>query len=104
MPQRSLRWLNVGRWWLCATGLLVAAPLVPEMFRNYKAWHLALASDRSAADFWRTAFYLGLARLAAEIGLVVAIFFILKPRPRMFGSRTNLEARGRAGDPGTDER
>ena len=39
-----------------------------------------LRSDPSAADFWRTAFYLGLARFAVEMLLVVAIFFILKPR------------------------
>ena len=86
----------MGRWWICATGLFVAAPLVPEMMRNYRKWHAALASDPSAADFWRTAFYLGLARFAVEMLLVVAIFFILKPRPGMFGTRTDSESSARA--------
>jgi hypothetical protein len=86
----------VGRWWLCGTGLFVAAPLVAEMVRNYRKWHLALGSDSSAADFWRTAFYLGLTRFVAEIALVVAIFFILKPRPGLFGLRTDFESHGRA--------
>jgi hypothetical protein len=96
MQQRGLRWLNIGRWWLCGTGLFVAAPLVPEMIRNYRKWHAALGSDPSVADFWRTAFYLGLARFAMEIILVAAIFFILKPRPGMFGIRTNSEPSARA--------
>jgi hypothetical protein len=93
LQQRSLRWLNIGRWWICGTGLFVAAPLVLEMLRNYRKWHAALASDPSAADFWRTAFYLGVARFAAEIGLVIAIFFILKPRPNIFGFRADQESR-----------
>jgi hypothetical protein len=87
MQERGTRWLNGGRWWLCGTGIFVAAPLVPEMLRNYRKWHAALASDPSAADFWRTAFYLELGRIMLEILLVVAIFFILKPRPKRFGSR-----------------
>jgi hypothetical protein len=91
----------VGRWWLCGTGVFVAAPLVAEMVRNYRKWHLALGSDPLAADFWRTAFYLGLARFVAEIGLVVAIFFILKPRPGLFGLRTDFESRG-SGNKETD--
>jgi hypothetical protein len=88
-----LRWLNIGRWWLCGTGLFVAAPLVPQMLKDYRQWHVALAGDASAVSFWRTAFYLGLARLIAEIGLVVAIFFILKPRPNMFGFRAKQSQR-----------
>ena len=91
LQHRGLRWLNIGRWWLCGTGLFIAAPLVPEMVRNYAQWHTALGSDPSAADFWRTAFYLDVARLAAEIILVVAIFFILKPRPNMFGFRRTFD-------------
>lgn len=71
----------------------MAAPLVLEMLRNYGKWHAALASDPSAADFWKTAFYLGMGRFAAEIGLVIAIFFILKPRPNMFGLRAEDESR-----------
>jgi hypothetical protein len=61
--------------------------VVLETLRNYRKWHIALASDPSAVDFWRTAFYLGVGRFVAEIGLIIAIFFILKPRPNMFGSR-----------------
>jgi hypothetical protein len=78
------------------------------MVRNYRKWHLALGPDPSAADFWRTAFYLGLARFVAEIALVVAIFFILKPRPGLFGLRTDFESPGRADRetdiPATDDR
>jgi len=62
---------------------------VPEMVRNYRKWHAAIASDPSAADFWRTAFYLGLGRLAVEMLLIAAIFFILKPRPGMLGFRAD---------------
>jgi hypothetical protein len=100
LQQRGLRWLNVGRWWICGTGLFVVAPLVPEMIRNYRKWHAAIASDPSAADFWRTAFYLGLARFAVETLLVVAIFFILKPRPGMFGVKTDSESSARAKNEG----
>jgi hypothetical protein len=100
LQQRGLRWLNVGRWWICGTGLFVVAPLVPEMIRNYRKWHAAIASDPSAADFWRTAFYLGLARFAVEILLVVAIFFILKPRPGMFGVKRDSESSARAKNEG----
>jgi hypothetical protein len=67
----------------------MAAPLVPEMIRNYRKWHAAIASDPSAADFWRTAFYLGLARFAVEMILIAAIFLILKPRSRMLGFRAD---------------
>jgi hypothetical protein len=74
----------------------VAAPLVPEMMRSYRKWHAAIASDPSVVDFWRTAFYLGLARFAVEMLLVVAIFFILKPRHGMFGTRTDSESSARA--------
>jgi hypothetical protein len=63
------------------------------MVRNYRTWHAAIVSDASAAHFWRTAFYLGVARFAVEMLLVVAIFFILKPRPGMFGRRTDSETR-----------
>jgi hypothetical protein len=79
----------VGRWWICGTGLFVIAPLVPEMVRNYRKWHLTPGSDPSAVSFWKTAFYLGVGRFAIELLLVVAIFFILKPRPNMFGVQTN---------------
>jgi hypothetical protein len=89
LQQRGLRWLNIGRWWLCATGLFMAAPLVPEMIRNYRKWHAAIATDPSAAGFWRTAFYLGLARFAVELILIAAIFLILKPRPNMLGFRAD---------------
>jgi hypothetical protein len=67
----------------------MAAPLVPEMIRNYRKWHAAIAYDPSAAGFWRTAFYLGLARFAVEIVLIAAIFLILKPRPNMLGFRAD---------------
>jgi hypothetical protein len=86
----------VGRWWVCGTGLFVIAPLVPEMMRNYRKWHAAIGSDAAAADFWRTTFYLGLARFAVEVLLVVAIFFVLKPRPGLFGVKTDSESRTRA--------
>ena len=82
--QRGLRWLNIGRWWICGTGLCVIAPLVPAMFHNYRKWHAAIGGDASLADFWRTEFYLGIARFAAELLVVIAIFFVLKPRPGMF--------------------
>ena len=72
------------------------APLVPEIIRNYRKWHAALGSDPSAAGFWRTAFNLGLARLALEMLLVVAIFFILKPRPGMLGSAADSQSSARA--------
>jgi hypothetical protein len=93
VQHRSLRWLNVGRWWICGTGLFVLAPVVLETLRNYRKWHAALASDVSAANFWRTAFYLDIARFIAEIGLIVAIFFVLKPRPNMFGFPADQESR-----------
>jgi hypothetical protein len=93
VQQRSLHWLNVGRWWICGTGLFVIAPVVLETFRDYRKWHAALVSDPSAIGFWKTAFYLGVGRFVAEIGLVVAIFFVLKPRPNMFGSRAEHESR-----------
>ncbi len=64
--------------------------------RNYRQWHAAIGSDAAAADFWRTAFYLGLARFAAEVLLVVAIFFVLKPRPGVFDTKTDSESRNRA--------
>jgi len=67
----------------------MVAPLVPEMIRNYRKWHAAIATERSSADFWRTAFYLGLARLAVEIILIAAIFLILKPRSNMLGFRAD---------------
>jgi hypothetical protein len=84
--------LNVGRWWICGTGLFVVAPVVFETLRNYRKWHTALASDPSQVAFWRTAFYLDIGRFVAEIGLIIAIFFILKPRPNMFGSRVQHES------------
>ncbi len=89
MQQRGLRWLNIGRWWLCGTAMFMVAPLVPEMIRNYRKWHTAIASDPAAAGFWRTAFYLGMARFAMEIILIAAIFLILKPRPNMLGFRAH---------------
>jgi hypothetical protein len=71
--------------------MFMVAPLVPEMIRNYGKWHAAIASDPSAAAFWGTAFYLGLARLAVELILIAAIFLILKPRPNMLGFRADRD-------------
>jgi len=82
----------------------VTAPLVPEMVRNYRKWHLAPASDPSAISFWKTAFYLAIGRFAVEIGLVVAIFFILKPSADMFGPRTDLRSPGQPGHETRDDR
>ena len=82
--QRGLRWLNIGRWWIFGTGLCVIAPLVPAMFHNYHKWHAAIGGDASVAEFWRTAFYLGVGRFTAELLVVIADFFVLKPRPGMF--------------------
>jgi hypothetical protein len=59
----------------------MAASVVPQTVRNYRQWHSALATDPSAADFWRTDFYLDLARIAAELIVAVAIFVFLKSRP-----------------------
>jgi hypothetical protein len=67
--------------------------VVLDALRNYRKWHAALVSDPSVADFWRTAFYLSVGRFIAEIGLVIAIFFILKPRPNVFASRVQHESR-----------
>ncbi len=92
MQQRGLRWLNVGRWWICGTGLFVIAPLgagndaeLPQVARG--DWLLM----HRLPDFWRTAFYLGARRDSRwKCCLVVAIFFVLKPRPGMFwSSRTD---------------
>lgn len=87
LPERSLHWLNVGRYWVCGTGLCVVAALLPSLFRSYAKWHSAMALDPSLAGFWKTEFYLGIGRFAIELLLVVAIFFILKPRPDMFAVR-----------------
>jgi len=78
---RGATQLNAGRWWLGLTGLFMAASVVPETLRNYRKWHAALAFDPSSASFWRTDFYLDLARIAAELIVVVAIFVFLRPRP-----------------------
>ena len=78
--------LNVGRWWLGLTGFFMAASVIPETLRNYRMWHAALATDPSAADFWRTEFYLDLARIAAELIVAVAIFVFLKSRPNKAGA------------------
>ena len=99
----GFRVLNIARWWICITGLIVAAPVVPAILRNYRQWHTALASDPSAAGFWRTTFYLNVGRFALEIGLVVLIFFILKPRPNMFRVRSDSDTREPAADK-TDRR
>jgi len=96
--RRSVTWLNVGRWWICLTGLIVVAPVTSTIWGNYRKWHAALGSDPSAAGFWRTAFYLNVGRFVVEIGLVALIFFILKPRPNMFGVRNDLESQRRAGE------
>ena len=93
--QQSLRWLNIGRWWICGTGLCVIAPLVPAMFHNYRKWHTAIATDPSLAGFWKTEFYLGIGRFAVELLLVVAIFFVLKPRPGMFSPQAMAGQRER---------
>jgi len=93
--QRSLRWLNVGRWWIFGTGLCVIAPLVPAMFHNYHNWHSAIGGDASVAQFWRTAFYLGIGRFAAELLVVIAVFFVLKPRPGLFNVQSMAGQRGR---------
>jgi hypothetical protein len=85
--ERSLHWLNVGRYWICVTGLCVVAALLPSLFRSYAKWHAAIATDPSLAGFWKTEFYLGIGRFGVELLLVVAIFFILKPRPGMFNVR-----------------
>jgi hypothetical protein len=85
--ERSLHWLNVGRYWICVTGLCVVAALLPSLFRSYAEWHSAIALDPSLANFWKTEFYLGIGRFGMELLLVVAIFFILKPRPDMFAVR-----------------
>jgi hypothetical protein len=78
---RGAALLNAGRWWLGLTGLFMAASVVPQALRNYRQWHSALVTDPSAADFWRTDFYLDLARIAAELIVAVAIFVFLKSRP-----------------------
>ena len=78
---RGAALLNAGRWWLGLTGLFMAASVVPQTVRNYRLWHSALAIDPSVADFWRTEFYLDLARIAAELIVAVAIFVFLKSRP-----------------------
>ena len=96
--------LNIARWWICITGLIVAAPVVFDILRNYRQWHAALASDPSVADFWRTTFYLNVGRFALEIGLVVLIFFVLKPRPNMFGIRNNSESERQTAPDKTDGR
>jgi hypothetical protein len=87
LQQKGLHWLNVGRYWICATGLCVVGALLPSLFRSYAKWHGAIATDPSLADFWKTEFYLGIGRFGVELLLVVAIFFILKPRPDMFAAR-----------------
>jgi hypothetical protein len=63
----------------------MAGSVVPETLRNYRQWHSAIGFDRSVADFWRTEFYLDLARIAAELIVAVAIFVFLKPRPNQSG-------------------
>jgi hypothetical protein len=60
----------------------MAVSVIPETLLNYRKWHAALPSDLSAADFWRTTFYLDLLRIAIELAVVVAIFVVLKPRPK----------------------
>jgi hypothetical protein len=77
---RGAAMLNAGRWWLGLTGLFMAASVVPETLRNYRKWHSALSLDPSAADFWRTEFYLDLLRITAELLVAAAIFFFLRPR------------------------
>jgi hypothetical protein len=80
----------------------MTAPLVPEMIRDHRKWRAILGSDPSAADFWRTAFYLGLARFAAQMILIAAIFVILKPRPGGLGVGTNSESSSRTNGGGPD--
>lgn len=87
LQERSLHWLNVGRYWICVTGLFVVAALLPSLFRSYGKWHTAIPTDPSLADFWKREFYLGIGRFGVELLLVLAIFFILKPRPNMFDVR-----------------
>jgi hypothetical protein len=74
------------------------------MVRNYRKWHRALGSDPSAVGFWKMAFYLGMGRFVIEMLLVIAIFFILKPRPNMFGGRANPESPMYARDDEPDKR
>jgi|HubBroStandDraft_6_1064221.scaffolds.fasta_scaffold1848337_1 hypothetical protein len=91
---RAFAWLNIGRWWICGTGLVVIAPVVPEMMRDYRKWQRALGFEPAVVNFWRTAFYLELGRLVLEALLVVAIFFILKPRPATSAAAGNSGPQG----------
>jgi hypothetical protein len=96
MSGNGLRILNIARWWICLTGLIVAAPVVPDILRNYRKWHAVLGSDPSAAAFWRTNFYLDIGRFVMEFGLVVLVFFLLKPRPNLFRVPGQSESQQRA--------
>ena len=80
--QRGLHWLNIGRWWICGTGLCVIAPLVPAMFRNYRKWHAAIGGRCIAGGFLENGILSG--RGAVRGGMLVgrSHFFRFEAAPR----------------------
>jgi len=77
---RSLR--NAVRWGLLLLALALAAYDAPQTWQNYSQWRRALPADPSAAEFWRTAFYMDVTEIGVVLGVAIALWLILWPRAK----------------------
>jgi len=73
---------NAIRWGLFLAGIVVAARRVPLMVGDFREWHRSLDIDPSAADFWRTSFWINAGGAAVILAIAFGIYFLLKPRSK----------------------